>query len=51
MFDLELTDTEAEFFAAGRAIEQANADSFADLDIGFEPPSFWQRLMRRDDEV
>jgi hypothetical protein len=50
MFDLELTDTEAAFFAAGRAYEQSTTESFADMDIGFEPPSFWQRLTRRDDE-
>ncbi len=50
MFDLELTDTEAEFFAAGRALEQSAPESFADMDIGFEKPSFWQRLVRRDDE-
>lgn len=50
MFDLELTDTEAEFFAAGGAYEQASPESFADLDIDFQRPSFWQRLVRRDDE-
>jgi hypothetical protein len=50
MFDLELTDTEAEFFAAGHAYEQGSTESFADMDLGFEKPSFWQRLVRRDDE-
>ncbi len=51
MFDFELTDTEAQFFADGRALEQATTESFADMDVGFEKPSFWQRLVGRDDEI
>lgn len=49
MFDQELTEIEAEFFAEGRALEQP-AESFADMDIGFERPSFWRRLFSRDSE-
>ena len=50
MFDHELTETEREFFAEGHALEQAGADTFADMDIGFEKPSFWQRLFGKSDE-
>lgn len=50
MFDLELTDTEREFFAEGHALEQARTDTFADMDAGFEKPSFWKRLFGKSDE-
>jgi hypothetical protein len=50
MFDHELTDTEREFFAEGQALEQAGSDTFADLDHGFEKPSFWKRLFGKTDE-
>ncbi len=50
MFDLDLTDTELEFFAQGEAQEFAGPDTFADLDIGFEKPSLWERLFGKRDE-
>lgn len=48
MFDAELTEIEAEFFADGEALEQP-VDSFADLDSDFVRPSLWQRLFGRRD--
>lgn len=45
MTDFDLTETEAEFFAAGSAADDA-PDTFADLDVGFERTSFWQRVQR-----
>ena len=50
MFDTNLTDTEREFFAEGEALEQDGADTFADMDAGFEQPSFWKRLFGNSDE-
>jgi hypothetical protein len=51
MFDHELTETERAFFAEGQALEQqARTDTFADLDHGYEKPTFWQRLFGKSDE-
>jgi hypothetical protein len=44
------TATEEEFFRQGVRLADESvppADTFADLDEGYEPPTFWQRLMGR----
>jgi hypothetical protein len=42
------TELEEEFFRAGSTpAELAKAESFSDLDEGYEQPSLWQRLFGR----
>ena len=48
MFEDELTEIEAEFFAEGRRIDSP-AESFADLDAESVRPSFWSRLFARSE--
>ena len=48
MFEDELTEIEAEFFADGRLLETP-AESFADLDVDHTRASFWRRLFTRSD--
>jgi hypothetical protein len=48
MFEDELTEIEAEFFAEGRLLESP-AESFADLDADTVRPGFWRRLFARPD--
>ena len=35
---------EEEFFRAGTLLEPSTPESFADLDDGYRPASFWRRL-------
>ena len=48
MNDLELTQTEAEFFAEGLALEQTDNDTFADLDTDM-PRGVWDRMFHKRD--
>lgn len=48
MFEDELTEIEAEFFAEGRLLERHD-ESFADLDADVVRPGFWSRLRARPD--
>ena len=39
------SDDEEEFFRAGQEPTAAPADSFSDLDDGYQPQTFWQRVL------
>ena len=44
------SEDEEAFFQAGHAVEQHKPrphDSFDDLDAGYQPPTFWERLWGR----
>ncbi len=39
------SDDEEEFFRAGQESAAPPAESFSDLDDGYQPQSFWQRVL------
>ena len=48
MFEDDLTEIEAAFFAEGRNLESPT-ESFADLDADHPHTPFWRRLFTRSD--